>query len=318
MVAPAVREIIERHPDSEFTMFTSRDGYALFHNFDPRIRNFVLNGRTPLLKRLKWIYIFFKLKSYKFDLAYCLDGDWRIRSLVRRSTGNLVDAKPRKYKNVVHAAIQTLNAAGFSTGNLSDIKIPFIRANKNKTEEINRYLLKLGVTGKDILVGLNPSFSGLNRKKTRKYKLWSPANWAQLADKLHQYGEQHDIPIKIAIYSLPRDRSLAQEISTLSSHPPILLTPEPDLELFKAYLSRLDLYIGPDTGATHLAAGLGVKLITLFAITNPLDCGPIVHDIGSSVIRAEDKGNREIYLDQITADEVFALAEKKLESLNER
>jgi heptosyltransferase-1 len=41
-----------------------------------------------------------------------------------------------------------------------------------------------------------------------------------------------------------------------------------------ALLRRTDLFIGGDTGPTHLAAGLAVPLVALFGPTDPLRNGP--------------------------------------------
>ena len=315
MVAPAVREIINRHPDAEFTFFTSPDGVALFRDFDSRIVRFFVNGKTPFTRRLKWIYLFFKIRKMNFDLTYCLDGDWRIRQLLKKSTGNLFVFDEHNISGVVHAAVWALHAVGVNAKSLSDIEIPFIRTDARKKLDMQNFLHQHGITDEDILVGLNPSFSGLNRKKTRKYKLWAPENWAALADELYQYGKERNLPIKIVIYSLPKEKFLAESICSLSKHSPILLIPQPDLELFKAYLSRLNLYIGPDSGGTHLAAGVGTDLIALYAVTDPYDCGPVVKDIGASVIRAEEKGGTDVSLDLITVNDVFNLAKRKIEKL---
>lgn len=312
MVAPSVRAIITRHPNAEFTFFTSSDGAALFKNFDARITEFLINGKSPFTRRVKWIYFYFKLRKMDFDLVYCLDSDWRIRSLLERATHRLFKRTVIKYDHVVHAAIKALQSIGEKTVNVSDITIPFIPVDEVKIADLNNYLHSKDIKSDDILVGLNPSFSGLNRRKTRKYKLWPINKWAQLADKLHEYGKQKNKSIKVLIYILPKDRQLASDICSLCEFPPVVLIPEADLEFFKAYLSRLDLFIGPDTGGTHLAAGLGTNLIALYAITDPFDCGPVVKNIYSSVIRAKIDGDQGNYLDLISVEDVFILAKEKL------
>jgi len=315
MVAPAVREIIKRHPKAEFTLLTSPDGFKLFQHFDPRIVHFLINGTTPLTKRFRWIYQYFKIKKQNYDHTYCLDKDWKIRFLLAHSAPNFIAFEVPKNAGTVHGAVEMLQVVGVNLDRLSEIPIPFIPVDKTSLSEIKIILSNNGISENDILVGLNPSFSGLKRSKTRKYKFWSTQNWAILADELSQYGRAHKISIKVLIYSLPRDRQLGEEIISLCKYPPTLLVPESNLELFKAYLSRLDLYIGPDTGATHLAAGLGTELIALFSVTNPYGCGPVVHDIGNSVIRAEDKVAPNICLDLITPDDVLQLAKLKISKL---
>jgi len=312
MVAPAVREIIKRHPDSEITFFTSPDGAALYRSFDSKIVHFLVNGKTSLSRRIKWIYFYFRLRATNYDLVYCLDNDRRIRTLLENATHKLFKPIIPNYEGVVHASVKALHQAGIQVKDLTEINVPFIAVKESKTSELNKYLEQNGITNKDILVGLNPSFSGLKRRKTRKYKLWSPANWAYLADNFHQYGTKKCKSLKVIIYTLPKDRYLAENISSLCEHPPIVLTPKVDLEFFKAYLSRLNLYIGPDTGSSHLAAGVGANLIALFAVTDPYDCGPVVKNIKDSVLQPEYTQESGHLLDIIKPDKVFEVATKKL------
>lgn len=313
MVAPAVREILRRHPDAEYTLLTSPDGAALFGNYDPRIKHIWLNGTSPLAKRVKWIYFYFKIKNSGFKYVYSLDSDWKIRSLLKKSAPGLVRPDLPVYEDVVHAALLALHMVDVNSDSLSDIEIPFIPVDLSASTKIKSLLLEHGISDNDILIGLNPSFSGLKRPKTRQYKLWSPRHWAKLNDMLHEYGNKNGLHIKIAIYSLPNDLYIAKDIYNLCKYPPSLLVPKRDLELFKAYLERLDLYIGPDTGATHLAAAVGSKVVALFSINNPYDCGPVVKNMQESVIRAEDIGGEESLLDSINPEHVFSLAVRKLE-----
>jgi len=315
MVAPAIREIINRHPTAEFTLLTSPDGAALFRDFDSRIVRILKHGRKPLSKRLKWIYLYFVIKRLEFDSTYCLDGDWKIRKLLKYSAPNFLDIEPSASSKTFHGAIQALHRVGVNANSLSEIKVPFIPVSTDSVLAIKKILAENGIASSDFIVGLNPSFSGIKRKKTRQYKLWPTRYWAKLADDLYRYGQANNISIKTLIYSLPKDRFLAEEIVSYCEYPPTLLTPASDLGLFKAYLSLLDLYIGPDTGATHLAAALGTELISLFSVTDPFGCGPVVFDLKKSVIQAKDKGDHGSLLESISPEDVLKLAKYKIDKV---
>ncbi|MDQ6684296.1 MAG: LPS core biosynthesis protein, partial [Pseudomonadota bacterium] len=43
-------------------------------------------------------------------------------------------------------------------------------------------------------------------------------------------------------------------------------------------LARAALYVGPDTSTTHLAAAVGVPIVSVFGPTNPLRWAPLGHD----------------------------------------
>jgi ADP-heptose:LPS heptosyltransferase len=61
-------------------------------------------------------------------------------------------------------------------------------------------------------------------------------------------------------------------------------------------LSECDVFVGNDAGLAHLAAGLGVKTIALFGMTNParaIPIGPAVALRPSSCPPCHDEGMRD-------------------------
>ena len=54
----------------------------------------------------------------------------------------------------------------------------------------------------------------------------------------------------------------------------VLLTGHPDLLVVAAVLARATLYIGNDSGLTHIAAAVDVPTLALFGPTNPQHYGP--------------------------------------------
>ena len=61
-----------------------------------------------------------------------------------------------------------------------------------------------------------------------------------------------------------------QDLLDLLSPRPILLRDLP-LRLLAGVLTRADLFVGHDSGVTHLAALLGVPTVALFGPTDPCD-----------------------------------------------
>ena len=314
LVAPAFREVMQRHPNAEFTLLTSGDGYSLFRDAESGFEAFWLHGHTPLIKRLKLLYYWLKLRISKFDKIYCFDTDWKIQKVLRRGAPCVVLRDPTADEGVVHDALKSLHAVGVNLTRLADIQKPFIRVSPISVAELEPLLQNHNILKTDIKVGLNPTFSGLGRKKVQKYKMWPFENWATLIDKLYRYGEETGQNIKPIIYLMPEQSWVGEAIAEKCKNEPVLLVPNKNLELFKSYLNSLDLYIGVDTGATHLAAGLGINMIALYCGTWLYGCGPIVSETSNSIIRAEDIYGHGSFLNSIQPDLVFERAKEKLEN----
>lgn len=314
LVAPAIREVMQRHPYAKFTLLTSNDGFNLFNSAESGFEAFWLHGRTPLSKRLKLLYYWMKLKFSEFDRIYCLDTDWKIQKILKRGASHVVLRDPAEDTGVVHDALKSLHAVGVNMTKLADIKKPFFPVSQKSNIEMDRLLKSHNINKTDIKVGLNPTFSGLGRRKVQKYKMWPFDSWAALIDGLYRYGEETGQVLKPIIYLMPEQSWVGEAIAEKCKHEPVLLVPNKSLELFKSYLISLDLYIGVDTGATHLAAGLGVNMIALFCGTWLYGCGPIVSETSNSIIRAEDIYGDGSFLDSIQPELVFEKAKQKLEN----
>lgn len=52
------------------------------------------------------------------------------------------------------------------------------------------------------------------------------------------------------------------------------LAPPTSLKQSIALLKRSDLFIGPDTGPMHIAAGLGIPVVAIFGPSDPVRNGP--------------------------------------------
>lgn len=96
-------------------------------------------------------------------------------------------------------------------------------------------------------------------------KTLSPNRWATLADALHGAGCQ---PVLIGG---KQERPLAETI--LSDSPCIDLVGKTPLSVLPAVIAQCRVVIGGDTGATHLAAALGVPVVGLYGASDPARSG---------------------------------------------
>ncbi len=108
------------------------------------------------------------------------------------------------------------------------------------------------------LVLINP---GGNREEKR----WPPERFAQLARRLH---ERHGLmPL---VNGSPREEQLVEEVVRLASPTPAASLPRHGMTIatLKAVVERCRLMVTNDTGPRHIAAALGVPVVTLFGPTD--------------------------------------------------
>jgi ADP-heptose:LPS heptosyltransferase len=137
-----------------------------------------------------------------------------------------------------------------------------------------------------MLAGLNLSerpFAVLNPGAGWSTKLWPLEHFSALAGALR---EELDLEVLVTWFG-PAERAMAESISAPGTARP---APETDLQELCELLRRAALYVGSDTGPTHVAAAVGIPTVALFGaadaerncplgpkvetLTAGLDCSP--------------------------------------------
>ena len=115
--------------------------------------------------------------------------------------------------------------------------------------------------GLDEIIALHPGAG------TRK-KAWPPQRFAALGRQLARG------PTKLLIIQGPADEGCVEEALTGLEGIPTLVARDLPLRKVAALLSCACLFIGNDSGCSHLAAALGVRTLALFGPTDPLIWAP--------------------------------------------
>ena len=101
-------------------------------------------------------------------------------------------------------------------------------------------------------------------------KCWLPERYAALADRLVEA-----FAADVLLCGPPAEARLGDAIAARMRSKPVSLIGQTTLEEFLAVLASADLFIGNDSGAMHLAAGLGVPQVVIFGPTDELGTGPL-------------------------------------------
>jgi ADP-heptose:LPS heptosyltransferase len=100
---------------------------------------------------------------------------------------------------------------------------------------------------------------------------WSSKNIALLSDMLIQ-----NIGAVVILNSGPGEEMKANKILALMKNKPIIN--DANINLTAALIKLSNVFVGLDTGTTHIANALKTPLVALFGPTSIEDCGPIPTD----------------------------------------
>lgn len=105
------------------------------------------------------------------------------------------------------------------------------------------------------------NFAVLNPAGGWVTKLWDAEKFGALADKL--WAENRLVSI---VTTAPNEAALAEKVLQNSRSGKVLLT-QPSLKGFYELVKRAKIYVGGDTGPTHLAVAAGAPVVGLFGPT---------------------------------------------------
>jgi heptosyltransferase-3 len=125
-----------------------------------------------------------------------------------------------------------------------------------------RDFLSRNLGPRDRLVLLHPGSGG-------KQKLWAVAGWLSVINKLSVHPN-----IRFALLQGPADADIVRHLRSRLESNSFILLENWQLGKLAALLSEADLYLGNDSGITHLAAACGAPTIALFGPTDPQVWGP--------------------------------------------
>ncbi|MBU1486834.1 glycosyltransferase family 9 protein [bacterium] len=171
---------------------------------------------------------------------------------------DLIEA--RKDEPAVLQYKRFLDCIGITTEELR----PEVWISKEDKDLAGKILEENGPGGKDFLIGVHPGTGVVARR-------WEAEKFAGLADKIADRYRA-----KITLFGSDYVRTseggkgdvseieLANKISGLMRSKPLNLAGRLSLAQFAALVCSLDLYIGLDTGPTHIASVMGTPTVAIF------------------------------------------------------
>jgi heptosyltransferase-2 len=282
---PALLQVRQRFPAAELTVLAPPGVADLYHNTPgvDRVLVFDRHGRHRGLGGL--LRLARELRAEHFDLAVLFQNAFQAALLaflarIPRRLGYARDARgpllthsipvPRPGEIPPHETfyyMELLRRAGWLDALLVVEQIPLSPA----PAAVERMRQQLQARGLDISNRRNRPLVVLAPGATYgSAKCWLPERYAELSDRLVEaYGAA------VLLCGTPAEAGLGDAIAARMRTQPISLIGATTVEEFLALLPSADLFIGNDSGAMHLAAGVGVPQVSIFGPTDEAGTGPL-------------------------------------------
>lgn len=244
--------------------------------FAPAIENHpALTGVIPLEnKGLFGLWAHFRrLKEIKPDLILDLHDSLRshLAALFLRPPRVLIyDKEAVSRRLIVHRlrkapslhTIQKYLKPLEQLGIAMPVRVPFTVSVGRKGESyLREFLQRRRIAPSQTVVGIGPGSLWATKR-------WLPERYAELASRLVE-----DDRCKLLWFGSRAEATLIREIQSQMTVSPLErglnLAEDQSLEQSIALLGRCDLFIGNDSGLTHLASGRGARVVAIFGSTTP-------------------------------------------------
>jgi len=136
----------------------------------------------------------------------------------------------------------------------------------------------------------NTGYAVLHTYPQWTYKQWTVEAWIEVGLYLHQLG------LKLILSSGPAEAEIdyVGNIQRRLPEDTINLAGQVSLAQLAYIIAQAKLYIGPDTGITHLAAATGIPVIALYGPTNPVKWSPFPYGYQANINPFDKKGDQHV------------------------
>ena len=138
---------------------------------------------------------------------------------------------------------------------------PSLAVSADRRLEARRLLAALGIGPGAVGIALGAAFG--------PSKLWSADRLGQLAVRLEGEGRP------VVFLGSGAARPVLEEVARAMPTPPRHLVGRDHPALLPALVAELSVVVGPDSGPAHVAAAVGVDVVTLFGPTDPRLTAPL-------------------------------------------
>ena len=159
--------------------------------------------------------------------------------------------------------LELLRRAGW-IDSLSDESFISLNVSESSRRQAEEFLAQSGARSNSvrIAIGAGASYGSA--------KCWPPSRFAALANRL-----QSESDADVILFGTAAEAAVTRVISSELRRPPVDLTEKTAIVDLPALLAQCHLFIGNDSGAMHVAAGVGLPVVAVFGPTDPYGTAPV-------------------------------------------
>jgi lipopolysaccharide heptosyltransferase I len=325
---PTAYALRRKHPNAQIDWLVEEQAYPLV-KLNPYIDNVIVLPRKrwkklinkDFIKGIKSFFSFFKkLRAENYDITLDLQGLFKsaISSFLispnlrmgpadgRELSTLFYQAKIDPPQKKVHRIKKYLHFAAALDAEINEINYglkltPVIKSRVGRLFEENR------INTNSKIVIINP-FTNWESKN------WFLESYFKLANELIKNGYH------VIFTGSQDDKEAIDSFEAAEKENYSNLAGKTDLQELAEVYRRANLYIGGDTGPTHLAAAIGIPVVALMGPTDPETNGPygeghtVIQDNSLECIRCWDRHcSRNMQcMKSISVEQVLRIAKKKL------
>ena len=281
MALPALRAVRSHFPEAEIAILARPYVADIYReqeicnqliSYDSRTKHAGIFGRERLAA---------ELRAQKFDVALLLqnafDAAWLAwRAGIRERIGYARDGRgflltkaipvPKTGEIPPHEKfyyLELLRRAGWGDS-LPEESFTSLNVSESSRQRAEEFLAQFGVRSNSlrIAIGAGASYGSA--------KCWPPSRFAEMANRL-----QAESDADVILFGTAAEAAVTRAISSELRRPPIDLTEKTSIADLPALLAQCHLFIGNDSGAMHVAAGVGLPVVAVFGPTDPFGTAPV-------------------------------------------
>ncbi len=292
MCEPALSALRRRFPEAELTLLVKPAVAELFTGHPAASHVLVYEDRGQHEGLAGKLRLAQTLRRGRFDLAVLFQNAFEAALLaflagIPRRYGYATDGRrlllsdpvPRPGRGAIAHQVQYYLGMLRRLGCEQTAEPPRLVLFPEEERAMARRLAESGISGAELLIGLNPGSTYGAAKR------WLPERFAEAADRLAgQYGA------KVLIVGARGEEPLAQAIASQIKARTVVLSGRTSVRELMAAVKRCAVFLTNDTGPMHIAAAFGVPVVAVFGPTDwrttapfgtghalvrqPVDCAP--------------------------------------------
>lgn len=271
-LTPVIRALAVRYPGVLITIVVGSEATATLFQHNPHItETIVFDKRVKQRLFSSLLKLWGKIHKKKYDIVIHFQRSnlkaWFLATAAFPCRVLVYHKARSRTVHVVDNYLETVASLGI-TGSNRELELFLGKDDEQFAEDL---FIDNGFMGK-VVVALNPGASHVVNR-------WGIDHFAALAIEL-----SNSLSARIIIIGGKEDAALAEQIASMTTPRPLVLTGTTTLLQLGAILARCDLLVSGDTGPLHLATAVGTRVLALFGAADPARTGPV--GAGHRVIQA--------------------------------